>query len=247
MKLSILVPAFNEAPTVGRLLDRVATAPFSRGIDAVEIVVVDDGSTDGTTDAVRAWRPPADGFAGLAATVHVQPENRGKGAAIRKAMELASGDICLIQDADLEYDPADYPVLLGPLLAGQADVVFGSRFLAGPHRVLFFWHQQGNRLLTLCSNALTDLNLTDMETGYKAFTIDVARRLKLRSERFGFEPEFTAHVAQMGARIYEVPVSYHGRSYAEGKKIGWKDGIEAMWCIVRCNIEARREHRLGQR
>ena len=243
MKLSILVPAYNEAKTVGQLLDKVAKAPFPPAITDVELVVVDDCSTDGTDAALAEWRRPSGSHPSLALVQHRQEVNQGKGAALSRALKLATGDLCLIQDADLEYDPTDYPALLSPLLSGQADVVFGSRFLAGPHRVLFFWHQQGNRFLTTLSNAFTDLNLTDMETGYKAFTIDVARKLPMTSNRFGFEPEFTAYVARMGARIYEVPISYHGRGYAEGKKIGWKDGVEALWCIVKFNVEARRKFR----
>jgi len=170
---------------------------------------------------------------------HRHLENRGKGAALRTGFGVASGDVILIQDADLEYDPIDYPVLLQPILDSKADVVFGSRFLGGPHRVLFFWHQLGNTFLTLLSNSLTDLNLTDMETCYKVFTRNVLERITLVSDRFGFEPEFTAKVARLGVRIYEVPISYHGRTYAEGKKIGWKDGVSAIWSILRFNLWSR--------
>jgi glycosyltransferase involved in cell wall biosynthesis len=167
-------------------------------------------------------------------------KNRGKGAALRTGLASASGDVLLIQDADLEYDPQEYPVLLKPLIDGHADVVYGSRFLGGPHRVLFFWHYLGNSFLTLMSNMFSDLNLTDMETCYKVFTRSVLDRITIRSDRFGFEPEFTAKVARLGVRIYEVPISYHGRTYAEGKKIGWKDGVSAIWSILRFNIWSRR-------
>jgi glycosyltransferase involved in cell wall biosynthesis len=162
--------------------------------------------------------------------------NRGKGAALRTALSAATGDVLLIQDADLEYDPAEYPVLLQPIIDGFADVVYGSRFLGGPHRVLFFWHYLGNQFLTLLSNMFSDLNLTDMETCYKVFVRQVLDRLTLKSDRFGFEPEFTAKVARLGVRIYEVPISYHGRTYAEGKKIGWQDGVSAIWSILRFNL-----------
>jgi glycosyltransferase involved in cell wall biosynthesis len=167
------------------------------------------------------------------------PQNRGKGAAIRTAIQHISGDVAVVQDADLEYDPADYPALLTPILGGRADVVLGSRFSSGPHRVLFFWHSLGNKFLTLVSNMFTNLNLSDMETCYKVFTRPVKERLRITSNRFGFEPEFVARVARMGVRIYEVPVSYHGRTYAEGKKIGWKDGFEALWCVVKFNTWGR--------
>jgi glycosyltransferase involved in cell wall biosynthesis len=226
--LSVIVPVFNERLTVRKLLDRVVAVPIRK-----EIIIVDDGSTDGTTAVV------ADIVAGLAddsmnrvrAVFH--PQNVGKGAAIRTGIAQVTGDITLIQDADLEYDPNEYPNLIEPILQGEADVVYGSRFLSGPHRVLFFRHSIGNRLLTFLSDLFTDLNLTDMETCYKVFRTDVVRRLHLTSDRFGIEPEITAKVARLGCRIYEVPISYHGREYWEGKKIGWRDGLAAIWTILK--------------
>jgi glycosyltransferase involved in cell wall biosynthesis len=235
--VSVIVPVYNEAGTVIELLDRVAAAPFPSAVSRVEVVVVDDGSTDGTRELLQSYRIPARADeVRLSLLVELQPANGGKGAALRAGFAAATCEILLVQDADLEYDPADYPVLLGPILDGRADVVFGSRFQAGAHRVLFFWHYVGNRLLTMLSNMMTDLNLTDMETCYKAFRRDVYSRIRLTSSRFGFEPEFTARVARLKCRIYEVPISYHGRTYADGKKISWKDGVEAIWCILRFNI-----------
>jgi glycosyltransferase involved in cell wall biosynthesis len=197
------------------------------------MVVVDDGSTDGTRDLLRQLQE-----AGEPAPFRYfeQPENRGKGAAVRRGFAEASGDLLVIQDADLEYDPREYPVLLAPIVEGEADVVYGSRFLGGPHRVLFFWHYVGNRFLTMLSNMFTDLNLSDMETCYKVFRREVLEGLELQSDRFGIEPELTAKVARRGARIYEVPISYRGRTYAEGKKIGWRDGFAAIWAILRYNL-----------
>jgi len=234
--VSVVVPAFNEERTVVPLLDRVAHAPFPAGVVAVEIVVVDDYSQDGTAAAIEGYAYPATASRPGTLVKLRHSRNLGKGAALRTGLAAATGDIVIVQDADLEYDPADYPVLLAPILAGHADVVYGSRFLSGPHRVLFFWHSVGNRFLTLLSNMLTDLNLSDMETCYKVFTRQVKERLRITSQRFGFEPEFTARVARLGVRIYEVPISYHGRTYAEGKKIGWKDGLEAIWCILKFNL-----------
>jgi glycosyltransferase involved in cell wall biosynthesis len=241
MKLSVVVPVFNEEATLAELLDKVAVAPLPKVVGELEIVVVDDCSSDGTWAAIERWKPPGqDDGRSLEVSRHRHRENRGKGAALRTGFAVASGDVILIQDADLEYDPVDYPVLLQPILDGHAEVVFGSRFLGGPHRVLFFWHQLGNTFLTLLSNSLTDLNLTDMETCYKVFKRDVLDRITLVSNRFGFEPEFTAKVARLGVRIYEVPIAYHGRTYAEGKKIGWKDGVSAIWSILRFNLWSRR-------
>ena len=222
MKLSIVIPAYNEADTVAGIVDRVrAAAP-----DA-EIIVVNDGSTDGTAEALAELlqRDP-----GLRMLHH--ETNRGKGAALRTGFAAATGDVVLVQDADLEYNPQDYGKLLAPILKGEADVVYGSRFLGGPHRVLFFWHAVGNRLLTLLSNMFTNLNLTDVETGYKVFRKSVLESITIRSDRFGFEPEITAKVAKKGCRVYEVPIEYHGRTYEEGKKVTWRDGLKALVAIV---------------
>ncbi len=241
MKLSVVVPVFNEEATLAALLDRVAAAPLPEGISALEVVAVDDRSSDGSAAVLEAWspRPREDGRAVEFVTVRHET-NRGKGAALRTGFSRLSGDIVLIQDADLEYDPSEYPLLLGPILEDKADVVYGSRFQGGgPHRVLLFWHYVGNRFLTTLSNAFTNINLTDMETCYKVFTRPVLERLTFTSDRFGFEVEFTARVARLGCRIYEVGISYHGRTYAEGKKIGWKDGLEAVWCILKYNLFAR--------
>ena len=221
--LSVLVPVYNERAYISPLLDRVKQYG-----NQCQIVVVDDCSTDGTRELLRSIKD---------ITLVEQDRNRGKGAAIRTALAHATGDILIIQDADLEYDPRDYATLLAPLFEEKADVVYGSRFAgSAPHRVHFFWHMLGNRVLTFLSNMLTDLNLTDMETGYKAFTRDVANRLTIKENRFGFEPEFTARVSRMGVRIYEVGISYSGRTYREGKKITWKDGISAIRCLIKYNL-----------
>lgn len=230
--LSVVIPAYNEKATVREILSRVGNAPLPEGV-GLEIVVVDDGSTDGTRELLRGMEEGADP---VPFRLVQQPENRGKGAAIRRGFQEATGDLLLIQDADLEYHPRDYPMLLQPILDDEADVVYGSRFLGGPHRVLFFWHSVGNRFLTTLSNMLTDLNLSDMETGYKVFRREVLEGLELESDRFGIEPELTAKVARRGARIFEVPISYWGRTYAEGKKIGWRDGVAAIWAILRYNL-----------
>jgi glycosyltransferase involved in cell wall biosynthesis len=227
MKLSVVMPAYNEHRTIRQIVGAVLAVNLP-GLER-ELVIVDDGSTDGTRDVLEELA----GREGV--RVFFQPRNAGKGAAVARGFREATGDIVLVQDADMEYDPAEYPILLGPILSGKAEVVYGSRFLGTPqgHRVLYFWHSVGNTLLTLISNAVTDLNLTDMETCYKAMTRDVAARLDLRSQRFGIEPEITCKVSRLGVRIYEVPISYHGRTYAEGKKIGLKDAIQALWTIIR--------------
>jgi glycosyltransferase involved in cell wall biosynthesis len=230
-RLSIVIPAYNERATVEDLLRRVAAAALPAGV-LREMIVVDDGSKDGTRELLREIA--ARGEWPLRLVEHAV--NQGKGAAIRTGFAAATGDIVLIQDADLEYDPAEYPQLLAPILADQADVVFGSRFLGGPHRVLFFWHYVGNRFLTMLSNMLTDVNLSDMETCYKVFRREVLDGIDLQSNRFGIEPELTAKVVKKRARIYEVPISYRGRTYAEGKKIGWKDGFSAIWAILKYNL-----------
>jgi len=240
MRLSVVVPVYNEEATVARLLERVVLAPLPEAVKALELVVVEDGSADATWERVEAFVPPPrpDGHAVEMRRLR-HDRNRGKGAALRAGFRSATGDILLVQDADLEYDPREYRALLAPILDGHADVVYGSRFLGGPHRVLFFWHYLGNQLLTLLSNMFTDLNLTDMETCYKVFTRGVRDRLRLTADRFGFEPEFTARVSRLGVRIYEVPISYHGRTYAEGKKIGWQDGVSAIFSILKFNTWGR--------
>jgi glycosyltransferase involved in cell wall biosynthesis len=224
--LSVVIPVYNELAYVEEILRRVEAS--NRLGCALEIVVVDDCSTDGTSALLDRLVQRHSSMK----LVH-QATNQGKGAALRRGFQEARGNIVLVQDADLEYDPADYPTLLRPILDGNADVVYGSRFLGGPHRVLYYWHSVANWFLTNASNSLTNLSLTDMETCYKVFRREVIERIDLRQNRFGFEPEVTAKVARLGARVYEVPISYAGRTYAEGKKIGWKDGVQALWCIAR--------------
>jgi len=235
VKLSVVVPVFNEVGTVEELLRRVQKVPFPK-----EIVVVEDGSTDGTREILSRLDTAARPATGSQNDLKIifQPYNRGKGAAVRAGLERVTGDVVIIQDADLEYDPEDYAKLLDPILTDKADVVYGTRFAGGgPHRVLCFWHSLGNRLLTLISNTLTNLNLSDMEVGYKVFRSEVLKRIELKSDRFGFEPEITMKVAKQGCRIYEVPISYHGRTYAEGKKITWRDGIAALYCLIRFRLK----------
>jgi glycosyltransferase involved in cell wall biosynthesis len=222
--LSVVVPAYNESATIRRLLLRVLEQPA-----VGEVVVVDDGSRDETAEIVAAVDDPR-------VRLIRQPFNMGKGAALRRGFAEATRPLVIVQDADLEYDPQDYLRLIDPIQRGMADVVYGSRFLGGPHRVLLYWHFVANKLLTATSNALTNLNLSDVWTGYKAFRTDVLRQLSLREDRFGFEPEVTAKVAALGCRVYEVPISYWGRTYAEGKKIGGKDAVRGLWCVIRYNL-----------
>jgi glycosyltransferase involved in cell wall biosynthesis len=224
--LSVVIPCYNELATVESLIRRVREVPL-----AMEIIVVDDGSTDGTRDLLQRLERE-----GLIDQLVFHAQNVGKGTALRTGFAKATGDVVVVQDADLEYDPYEFPLLLEPILSGKADAVYGSRFLGGPHRVLFFWHSVGNRFLTLLSNMFTDLNLTDMETCYKMVRRELLQSLPLSASRFGIEPELTARLAQAGARIYELRISYNGRSYEEGKKIGWKDGVSALWSILKYNL-----------
>ncbi len=228
-QLSVIVPAYNEKPTIEEILRRIAQVEVSK-----EIIVVDDGSTDGTGEILRQAVQKSDQYGNLKVFFHER--NLGKGAAVRTGIAQARGDIIVIQDADLEYDPREYPQLLGPILDGRADVVYGSRFLGGPHRALYFWHYLGNKLVTLFSNLLTNMNLSDVETCYKAFRREVFDGITLKSNRFEFEPEITVKIAKKGCRVYETPISYSGRSYKEGKKIGWLDGVKALWALVRYRL-----------
>jgi glycosyltransferase involved in cell wall biosynthesis len=240
--LSVVIPCFNEATTIEDLIARVQRAPvhhqpieksLAQRHDK-QIIVVDDGSSDGTRELLQSLAPDR----GITLILHER--NQGKGAALASGFRAARGEICIVQDADLEYDPTEYPLVIGPILEGRADVVFGSRFQgAAPHRVVYFWHRVGNGFLTLLSNMFTDLNLTDMETCYKAFRTEIIQSITIREKRFGFEPEITAKIARRRCRIYEVGISYYGRTYEEGKKIGWKDGVRAIWCILKYNLWAR--------
>lgn len=224
--LSIIVPVYNEAKTIERVIETVFAADVTL---AREVIVVDDFSTDGTREIL----PKLKATAGNSLKVILHEKNKGKGAAIQTGVAHVSGDIVLVQDADLEYDPADYPNLLQPILEGRADAVFGNRFHGGAHRVLYFWHYNANKFLTFLSNLLTNLNLSDMEVGYKVFRTDALRKIRLSANRFGFEPEVTIKAAKLGCRIYEVPISYHGRTYEEGKKITWKDGVAALYFLLK--------------
>jgi glycosyltransferase involved in cell wall biosynthesis len=239
MKLSVVIPCYNEKPTVHTLLRMVTSAPYPTEIDSVEIIAIDDCSTDGTRDILKEIQQSPNEIGLLPNQkfhLHLQETNGGKGKALRTGFALATGDIILVQDADLEYDPSDYPAMLGPIIKNKADVVFGSRFIGLERRVLYFNHYIVNKFLTFLSNLLTNLNITDMETCYKVFRADVLKRIRLVSDRFGFEPEITAKVAKLKVRVFEVGVRYHGRTYEEGKKITWKDGIAALWHILHFNL-----------
>ena len=228
MKVSIVIPCFNEANTIEYLVQAVLSAPLTDR----EIIIVDDYSTDSTREILRTK------IDGLVDKIIYHESNQGKGAALRTGFSNVTGDVVIIQDADLEYNPQEYPELLKPILDGKADVVYGSRFQGGKeHRVIYFWHYKGNQFLTLLSNMFTNLNLTDMETCYKVFRIEILKKIKIQENRFGFEPEITAKIAQLGCRIYEVGISYSGRTYDEGKKISWKDGLRAIWCILKYNFK----------
>ena len=227
MKLSVVMPCYNEAGTIEQIIDAILTAPFSDK----EIIVVDDGSTDGTAEILK------NKIESKVSRVIYQLANQGKGAALRQGIPLATGDVVIIQDADLEYDPFEYPKILQPIIDNKADVVFGSRFMGSEaHRVVYFWHRLGNGLITLISNMLTNLTLTDIETCYKAFRRDIIQSITIEEDRFGFEPEITAKISKIKCRIYEVGISYYGRTYEEGKKINWKDGLRALYCIIKYNL-----------
>ena len=227
--MSIIIPCYNESKTILSLIKAVKNSPVTNR----EIIIVDDGSRDGTRDILNQLNDPE-------VRIIFHSRNQGKGAALRTGFNEAKGDICIVQDADLEYDPQEFPIVIQPILDGKADVVFGSRFQSGrPHRVVYFWHRIGNGLLTLMSNLFTDLNLSDMETCYKAFRREIIQSVDIRENRFGFEPEVTAKISKLNIRIYEVGISYYGRTYDEGKKIGWKDGVRAVYCILKYNLWAK--------
>jgi len=227
MKVSIVIPCFNEVETIEKIVQAVLSVPLTNR----EIIIVDDSSTDGTKEILSTK------IKDLVDKIILHESNQGKGAALRSGFANVTGDVVVIQDADLEYNPQEYPILLQPILDGKADVVYGSRFNGGQaHRVLYFWHYVGNQILTLLSNMFTNLNLTDMETGYKAFRIEILKQIKIEENHFGVEPELTAKFAKLGCRIYEVGISYNGRTYKEGKKINWKDALQALWCILKYNL-----------
>jgi len=225
VKLSIVIPVYNEKDTIEEIIRRIRATPFEK-----EIIIVDDFSTDGTRELLQGMENEPD------IRVFYHERNMGKGAALRTGFGRVTGDVVIVQDADLEYDPGEYQNLVKPILEDKADVVYGSRFMGGPRRVLYFWHTVGNRILTIFSNMMTNLNLTDMETCYKVFRREIIERITIKSNRFGVEPEITAKIAKLGARVYEIPISYHGRKYSEGKKIGWKDGINALYSIIRFRL-----------
>jgi glycosyltransferase involved in cell wall biosynthesis len=239
MKLSVVMPVYNEQPTLREVVARVLAVATDQNEIDLELICVDDGSRDGSREILSELVA-----AHAEIRVFLQPKNMGKGAALRHGIQQATGDFVIIQDADLEYDPADYPALLGPLIMGKADVVYGSRFLgSGPHRVLYYWHSVGNWLLTILSNSLTNMNMSDMETCYKVFRREILQAIPIEEDRFGFEPEITVKIAKRGLRVYEVGISYWGRTYEEGKKIGWKDGFRALWCLLKYTLKEPRQRK----